>query len=134
MPDPPFLSIANTPKSVITRSTTPAPVSGRLHRFNSFGSSDPSLALAVCSITTQRRRAPSRGGHYRPTALDRRAQRDGRDRADAAGPPPAPHRREGQDGLAEGVRIHETGPRRGHHRPVQARDRGRAALAYGRAS
>src|SRR5215213_3945601 len=33
--------------------------------------------------------------------------------------------------MAEGVRIHKTGPSRGHHRALQARDRGRAALAHG---
>ena len=52
MPPPPFLSIANTPRSVITRSTTPAPVSGKVHCLSSFGSSEPSFPLAVCSMTT----------------------------------------------------------------------------------
>ena len=75
-------------------------------------------------------RHPGRG-RRRSAALDRRAQRHGRDRADAAGPPPATHRREGQDGLAEGLGLQCARPGRGHHRPVQARDRGRAALAYG---
>src|SRR5215212_7524599 len=82
----------------------------------------------------QRRRAPPGRGGRRPAALDRRAQRHGRDRADAAGLPPATHRREGQDGLAEGLGLQCARPGRGYHRPVQARDRGRAALAYGRAS
>ena len=75
-------------------------------------------------------RHPGRG-RRRSAALDRRAKRHGRDRADAAGPPPATHRREGQDGLAEGLGLQRARPGRGHHRPVQARDRGRAALAYG---
>src|SRR3954451_12881843 len=79
----------------------------------------------------RRGRAPSRGGRHRSAALDRRAQHHGRDRADAARPPPATHRREGQDGLAEGLGLQCARPGRGHHRPVQARDRGRAALAYG---
>src|SRR4051812_23991291 len=46
-------------------------------------------------------------------------------------PPPPAHRREGQDGLAEGLGLQCARPGRGHHRPVQAGDRGRAALAYG---
>src|SRR3954464_84833 len=37
---------------------------------------------------------PPGRGRRRSAALDRRAQRHGRDRADAAGPPPATHRRE----------------------------------------
>src|SRR5829696_1369362 len=32
IPPPPFLSMRNTPRSVITMSTTPCPVSGRLQR------------------------------------------------------------------------------------------------------
>src|SRR5215212_4715755 len=79
----------------------------------------------------QRGRAPSRGGRRRSAALDRRAQRHGRDRADAAGPPPATHCREGQNGLAEGLGLQRARAGRGHRGPVQARDRGRAALAYG---
>ena len=53
----------------------------------------------------RRGRAPPGRGRRRSAALDRRAQRHGRDRADAAGPPPATHRREGQDGLAEGLGL-----------------------------
>src|SRR3954453_3176808 len=82
----------------------------------------------------QRGRAPPGRGRRRSAALECRAQRHGRDRADAAGLPPATHRREGQDGLAEGLGLQCARPGGGHHRPVQARDRGRAALAYGRAS
>src|SRR5215203_1539123 len=67
-------------------------------------------------------------------ALHGRAQQDGRDRANPARPPPPAYRRAGPQGVAEGVRVHEAGPRRGHHRPVQARDRGRAALAHKGAS
>ena len=43
------------------------------------------------------RASPGRGRH-RSAALDRGAERDGRDRADAAGPPPSAHRREGRMG------------------------------------
>src|SRR3954447_2575955 len=46
-----------------------------------------------------RGRAPRGRGRCRPAALECGAQRDGRDGADAAGPPPAAHRRDGQDGL-----------------------------------
>src|SRR3954447_7953739 len=55
----------------------------------------------------RRGRAPPGRGRRRSAALDRRAQRHGRDRADAAGPPPATHRREGQDGLAEGLGLQQ---------------------------
>ena len=44
--------MVKTPRSVITMSTTRVPVSGRSHWFSSFGLSEPSLPLAVCSITT----------------------------------------------------------------------------------
>ena len=37
----------------------------------------------------------------------------------------------GRMALAEGVRLQQTGPGRDCDQPVQARDRGRAALAYG---
>src|SRR5438876_648043 len=47
MPPPRCLSMANTPRSVITRSTTWSPVSGSVQRFSSLGSS-----LAVCSMIT----------------------------------------------------------------------------------
>jgi site-specific DNA recombinase len=46
-----------------------------------------------------------------------------RDRADAAGPSSAVHRRARTSGLAEGVRLHHPRPRRSHHRQVQTGDR-----------
>ena len=47
-------SIVKTPRSVITMSTTPLPVSGRVQRCSSFGSS-----RAVCSISTMTRLTPA---------------------------------------------------------------------------
>src|SRR5215212_2605779 len=58
------------------------------------------------------------------------AERVGRDRADAAGPPPPTHRREGAHGLAESDGLQRSRPGRGDHLSVQARDRGRAARAH----
>ena len=58
----------------------------------------------------RRRPAPPRGGHRRAAARDRRAERDGRDRAHAARPPFAAHRRARAHGLAESLRLHEAGP------------------------
>ena len=52
-----------------------------------------------------------------------RAKRDGRDRANAAGPPPAVHRRARTSGLAEGVWLQHPSPRRSHYRQVQTGDR-----------
>src|SRR5829696_4403980 len=95
------------------------------------------LDLPVPDHTTLSRRAATlevprpRSGS---TDAGRRAEPDGCECANPARPPPPAHRRAGQDGVAEGVRIHEAGPRRGHHRALQARDRGRAALAHGPAS
>ena len=40
----------------------------------------------------------------------------------------------GRMGWQKASGYNEASPSRGHHRPVQARDRGRAALAHGRAS
>src|SRR5262249_43117955 len=45
---------SKTPRSVITRSTTPAPVSGRLQRVSNLG-----LPPAVCSISTTTRFTPA---------------------------------------------------------------------------
>jgi len=77
-------------------------------------------------------RALHRSGRCRPAAYDRRAERHGRDRSHAAGPPSAAYRRARPNGLAESVRLHDAGASRGSDRPVQAGDRGRAALAHGR--
>ena len=55
----------------------------------------------------------NRAGH-RAAAFHGRAKRDGRDRADAAGPSSAVHRRARTSGLAEGVRLHHPRPRRSH--------------------
>ncbi len=60
-----------------------------------------------------------------------RAERHGRDRAHAAGPPSAAYRRAWPHGLAEGIGLHDTGASRGSDQPVQAGDRGRTALAHG---
>src|SRR3954469_16914470 len=79
-------------------------------------------------------RAPPRGGRGRPAARDRRAQRDGRGRADTARPPSPAHRRARAHGLAESVRVHETSPGRGRHRQVETGDRRRVARACGPAS
>src|SRR3954463_14596709 len=43
-----FLSMSKTPQSVITMSTTFAPVRGSEHLCKSFGSTEPSFALAEC--------------------------------------------------------------------------------------
>ena len=48
---------------------------------------------------------------------------DGRDRAHAARLPSAQHRRARAGSLAESLRLHEAGPGRGGHEPVQAGDR-----------
>src|SRR3954471_81738 len=78
----------------------------------------------------RRGRAPPRGGGRRPAARDGGAERHGRDRADAAGPPPPTHRRGGAHGMAEGDGLQRPRPGRGGHLSVQARDRGRAARAH----
>jgi len=44
----------------------------------------PATARTTRKARRQRRRAPSRGGRHRAAALDRRAQRDGRDRTHTA--------------------------------------------------
>src|SRR6185436_15858985 len=54
--------------------------------------------------------------------------------ADAAGPPSPAHRRGGADGMADSVRLHETRPGRGRHRPMEAGDRRPVTRAYGGAS
>ncbi len=48
-----------------------------------------------------------------PPRTSGRAERDGRERADAARPPPPAHRRARPHGLAESVRLHEASPGRG---------------------
>ena len=95
-----------------------------------------STCLIVRSGSRLRRRrgTPSRGGRHRPAARDGGAERDGRDRTDAARPPSPAHRRARPEGLAEGVRVHKACPGRGRDREVEAGDRRRAALAHGRAS
>src|SRR4051794_11761966 len=75
-------------------------------------------------------RAPSGRGRHRAPALDRRARRHGRDRADAAGPPPPAHCREGAHGVAESDGLQRSRPGRGGHLTLQTRDRGRAARAH----
>jgi hypothetical protein len=64
-----------------------------------------------------------RSGGHRAAAFHGRAKRDGRDRANAAGPPPAVHRRARTSGLAEGVWLQHPSPRRSHYRQVQTGDR-----------
>ena len=73
----------------------------------------------------QRRTAPPHGGRHRAAARDGSAERDGRDRTDAARPSSPAHRGARPDGLAEGVRVHEASPGRGRHREVEAGDRRR---------
>src|SRR5215207_7914159 len=72
----------------------------------------------------QRQRAPSRSGGHCAAARNSRAEPDGRERADPAGPPPPAHRRAGPHGVAASLRVHETGSGRDRDQPVQARDRG----------
>ena len=69
--------------------------------------------------------APPHGGRHRAAARDGSAERDGRDRTDAARPSSPAHRGARPDGLAEGVRVHEASPGRGRHREVEAGDRRR---------
>jgi IS5 family transposase len=56
-------------------------------------------------------------------AFHGRAKRDGRERADAAGPPSAVHHRAWTSGLAEDVWLHYPSPRRSQHPQVQTGDR-----------
>ncbi|CAA9355921.1 MAG: hypothetical protein AVDCRST_MAG40-3168, partial [uncultured Gemmatimonadaceae bacterium] len=70
----------------------------------------------------------------RPAALERGAERHGRDRADAARRPPAGHRRARPHGLAAGVGVQLASSRGVRRLQMEARPRRRAALTDGRAS
>src|ERR1700730_6983625 len=73
------------------------------------------------------------GGHC-AAAFERGAKRNGRDRADQARPASAADRRARSDGLAAGIWLQLACPGGGRYRPLQERDRGRAALTDQRAA
>ena len=66
----------------------------------------------------------------RATPVQRRAERHCRDSAHAARPPPADDLQARPQDLGESLRLPLARAGRGKHQPVQARDRGRAALAH----
>ena len=84
--------------------------------YASVGERHPEAAVIVPPRATA---VPSQTAESEPTQRDRHLQLIAE---------------QGRMGVAESVRVHETSPGRGRDQPMEAGDRGRAALAHGRAS